>query len=259
MKAWLLVLVAGCGSEIDVAFDDTPDPVESKADRLSAAQVEVKVTLAEGDSAKAHQVFKLAHHDPSKREVYFFDTGDLALSRSGLILRARKVKDGPDDTTVKIRPLAAADVAPSWFDEDGFKCEEDWVGAKHVSSCSFTKGPDHDLEDNLDHPKRLFDDDQEDFLADYAGPVDWAGLLVLGPTDARVWKLRASGFAYRLTIEEWSWPDGRHLVELSTRVDAAQATRVQDRLMDFVEGLGFATPTAQETKTQVALQYFTQD
>jgi hypothetical protein len=260
---WLLAFLAplGCVNEpgLDVEFE-SPDAVDSKADSAGAGQVEIKVTLAERDASRAHQVFKLAQRSPSERQIYFFDTGDLTLNRAGVILRARRVKDDPDDTTVKIRPLTADDVAPEWLSRDGFKCEEDWVGAKHVPACSLTKAPDHAIAntvDGYDSVKRLFGDRQEEFLADYGSDVAWTQLWVLGPTDADVWKLKASGFPTKLTLEEWSWPDGKRLVEISTRTDAAGATALQQRLMTYLRGLGFTGATAGETKTQAALDYFT--
>jgi hypothetical protein len=255
-----LLVPLGCGSELDldVEFEPAADN-ELKADSAEAG-VEIKVTLAESDTTRAQRVFRLAARDPSEREVYFFDTGDLALKQAGVILRARHIKDAPDDTTVKIRPLASEDVESQWFDREGFKCEEDWVGSKHISSCSFSRSPDHPIEDTVEGDnsvKKLFSDSQEGFLADYASEIPWSDLRVLGPTDARVWKLKTSGFSGRLTVEEWRWPNGRKLVELSTRAEPAKAAATQNRLMVFLRNLGFSNATAQETKTQIALEYFT--
>ena len=40
------------------------------------------------------------------RQVYFFDTPDLALSKAGIIVRARRIQGGKGDTVVKLRPVS---------------------------------------------------------------------------------------------------------------------------------------------------------
>ena len=39
------------------------------------------------------------------RQVFFFDTPDLALNRAGLVVRARRTQGGRGDTVVKLRPV----------------------------------------------------------------------------------------------------------------------------------------------------------
>ena len=51
--------------------------------------------------------------DAQIREVYFFDTPDLALDRQGVVVRARRVQAVGDDTVVKLRPVVPAELPPS--------------------------------------------------------------------------------------------------------------------------------------------------
>ena len=43
--------------------------------------------------------------DGQIRQVYFFDTPDLALNRSGVVVRARRCRGAGDDSVVKLRPV----------------------------------------------------------------------------------------------------------------------------------------------------------
>ena len=43
--------------------------------------------------------------DAQIRQVYFFDTPELALNKAGVVVRARRVQQKGDDTVVKLRPV----------------------------------------------------------------------------------------------------------------------------------------------------------
>jgi hypothetical protein len=43
--------------------------------------------------------------DAQIRQVYFFDTPDLALNTHGLVVRARRIQQRTDDSVVKLRPV----------------------------------------------------------------------------------------------------------------------------------------------------------
>jgi hypothetical protein len=45
------------------------------------------------------------------REIFFFDTPQLNLFEAGLVLRARIVQDGADDSTVKLRPVVPSELS----------------------------------------------------------------------------------------------------------------------------------------------------
>ena len=48
--------------------------------------------------------------DAQIRQVYFFDTPDLALDRAGVVVRARRVQRQGDDSVVKLRPVVPAEL-----------------------------------------------------------------------------------------------------------------------------------------------------
>ncbi len=234
--------------------------LEEKADSASPGNVELKVTLASAQIAKARSLLKLTEGKAERREVTFYDTKALALSGAGLVLRSRKVIDGPDDSTVKLRPLEASTVASSWFKVAGFKCEEDWTPSKAVASCSLTVGQDQGEIDDVRNGKRavdkLFSGDQEAFASTAKVAVQWSGLAVLGPTAAMVWKVKVKGFEASWTVEQWTLPDGQTLLEVSTRVAKGSAPKTATALTAWLSKRGLDATAAQETKTQAALAWF---
>jgi hypothetical protein len=255
------VLAACQGAPADdvVEVGPTDTTLEGKADLLEG-NVEIKITFQPGDIDAAVARFKLKDGSATRREVYFYDTPELTWSDAGLVLRARKTLDGPDDSTVKLRPMTAAEIDPGWLDLEGFKCEEDRVGDGAVSSCSLTVTQDQGEIDAVAAGERavekLFSVEQEDYAAAELGFFDWASLAVLGPVDARVWKVRVRSLAPRLTFELWTLPDDTRLLEVSARVPAGDADATQADLRGYLEDRGFDASSEGETKTRAALDYF---
>jgi hypothetical protein len=249
----LALLLVGCGahSEGDGDFDGD----EASSPVGTAAITEVKLIIAEGDLARAHTVLALdPDHASERRDVWFYDTRALSLFDHGVVLRARKVSDGADDSTVKLRPYHASAVASSWFENDDFKCEIDRTGTRAVESCSLGSTPHKGEIDDVARGDRdvdkLFDDDQERFLGTYATgiAVPWTDLVPLGPIASTVWKRDA------VTLEEWTLPSGARWLEASVKVPTPSAPSADARLHAWLTGYGLHESTAQDTKTRTALQ-----
>jgi hypothetical protein len=255
------LVACGPGDESDDVLDvteDTEDPT-GKTD-AAAGSVELKVTLPPAQVPAAITKFKLADAKATRRDVWFYDTPALELFGKGVILRARKTKDGADDSTVKRRPLTAADISRDWLGLAGFKCEEDRVGTKSAPSCSFTTRQDDGEIDEVASGDRaldkLFSADQERWLST-GTTLRWSRWKALGPVKAKVWKLSVRGFKPPITAEHWSLPDGTVLLELSTKVTASVADQAGRDFEALLKARGFDTRGNQETKTRVALEYFT--
>jgi hypothetical protein len=114
------------------------------------------------------------------------------------VLRARLVRHGADDSTVKLRPVVLDDIAERFKRMDPFEIELNAVG--DALSCS-AKLSAEQRRDEIDEVaagsrplRRLFSEDQERLIEEYAPRgVDWAGLSVLGPGEAsRSWSPRGS-------------------------------------------------------------------
>jgi len=251
-----------CGEAADAGgteFLPTDEALATKADNATESQVEIKFTLPTAQVKKALSAFGLSDKKATTRGVTFYDDVDLGLFEAGLVLRSRKVKNGADDSTAKVRPLEAGDVDPSWFELEGWKCEEDRVGSKSVQSCSLTAPQDEGEIDDVSNGERavwkLYSDNQELFAMSYGTDFEWDDLVALGPTDTRVWKVRVKGFERELTFERWFLPDGE-LLEVSSKVGLAEAGGVQAKLATFLAKKGFDTTQTQETKTRRALEAY---
>ena len=77
-----------------------------------ADSVELKLTVPEADQRSAVEALGMDPLDAQIRQVFFFDTPDLALYEKGVVARARRVQKKGDDSVVKLRP-----VVPSQLDE----------------------------------------------------------------------------------------------------------------------------------------------
>ena len=64
------------------------------------------------------------------------------------------------------------------------------------------------------------------------------------------------GFARKLTVEMWLYPDGARILELSTKALPAEAFQVAAETRAFLAERGIAPAKGQQTKTRKALSYF---
>ena len=223
--------------------------------------VEIKVTIRPDQELRALRTIEIDEDTAEVRIVYFYDTPQLTLFDAGVALRARLVKGADDDSTVKIRPVVAANIPNEWKQLKGFKLEADCVGERVACSASLTVLQKSDEINDVAKGKRpiekLFSKNQERFLAEfYKGTVDFEKLCVLGPIRVLRWKVKQKGFAHQLTVEEWRLPNGDDLVEVSIKTPTNDAAQAQIDFDKHLRTLGLDPQGAQETKTRTALQFF---
>jgi hypothetical protein len=222
--------------------------------------VEIKITVLGDQEMKAVRLFELDRSRAETRKIFFFDTPQLRLFKSGIILRARLVTNGADDSTVKFRPVDPASVGPEWKEEAGFKLEADAVGTRVVRSASLScvqqRREIKDVAAGRRPLNKLFSSEQERFLATFAPmQVKFDQLKVLGPIEALVWKFRVKELKHEVTAEEWHLPDGIDLLELSIKVDRDKARVAQGQFERFLREVGIDHEGAQTAKTRVALEH----
>lgn len=231
-----------------------------KADRGTREdRAEVKVTIADEDVDALLAMVDLEGGGAERRAIHFYDTPDLALFESGLILRARSIAGDDDDSTVKVRPAGADDVDRDWLSEDGFKCELDVTPARATSSCSLTREQDEgeieDVEAGDRGVQKLFDDEQEQFFEEHGGDAATMDELAdLGPIDAQVLDVVPEDLGVEITVELWALPDGSRLLEVSRKTTTDRASDALDELLAWLDGSGISVSDAQETKTRRALE-----
>jgi len=240
-----------------------PEPRSSSPANPFAALtgVEIKMTVRGDQEIKAVRLFHLDGDRAEKRSIYFYDAKKLTLFDNGLILRARQLKDGADDSTVKMRPVDPAKVAHEWTTEDGFKLEADVIGPKIVRTASLghprKRGEIKDVAAGQRKIPELFSKKQETFIETFV-PIRVAldDLHVLGPIEALRWQFHDPALKSDITAEEWHIPDGTDLLELSIKVDPKDALKARDEFEKFLRDKGISNEGVQEAKTRVALKFF---
>jgi hypothetical protein len=228
-----------------------------------ADSVELKLTVPDEDRRPTVVALDMDPLDAYLRQVFFFDTPDLALDRAGLVTRARRSQGRPDDSVVKLRPVDPDELPANVRASDLFGVEVDAMPGGYVCSGSF-KG-----ELKAGHVKeavagerplrKLFSKGQRAFWAEHApAGVDLDDLSVLGPVTVLKLKWEPEGYGRKMVAELWFYPDGSRIVELSTKCKPSEAFDVAARTRAHLSERGVNLAGEQQTKTRTALEYFSE-
>jgi hypothetical protein len=195
------------------------------------------------------------------RQVYFFDTPDLALNRHGLVVRARRVQQRADDSVVKLRPVIPDELPDSIRKSRRMVVEVDAMPGGYVCSASLKGAPAANGVKAVaagDRPiRKLFSKEQRAFFTSHAPEgVGLDDLSVLGPINLLKLKFSPRGYARRLVAELWLYPDGSRILELSTKCLPTEAFDVAAETRAFLAKQGVDLSGEQHTKTKTALEYF---
>jgi hypothetical protein len=80
-----------------------------------ADSVELKLTVPDSERRSIVTGLGMDPLDAQIRQVFVFDTPDLRLNKSGVVVRARRVQGRGDVTVVKLRPIVPGELAqPAW-------------------------------------------------------------------------------------------------------------------------------------------------
>jgi len=226
-----------------------------------ADTVELKLTVPDADRRSTVVALGMDPLDAILRQVFFFDTPDLALDRAGIVTRARRSQGKPDDSVVKLRPVDPADLSDEVRGSTLFGVEVDAMPGGFVCSGSF-KGElkAGKVKETLagEHPlHRLFSKQQRAFFAEHAPDgLDLDQLEVLGPVTLLKLKYEPEGYRRKLVAELWLYPDGSRILELSTKCAPAEAFDVAVRTRAYLSECGVKLSGEQQTKTRTALEFF---
>lgn len=238
------------------------------ADLLTALRgsdsVELKLTVPISERSRGGQALGVDPLEARIRQVYFFDTPDLALNRRGLVVRARRVQQKGDDSVVKLRPVVPADLAPAVRQSPSFNVEVDAMpGGTFVCSGSMKYALPTPLVRDAMRGKvpvrKLFSKEQRALYAAHA-PEGLAldDLAILGPVLVLKLKFAPEGTTRKLVAEMWLYPDNSMLLELSTKCTPADAFNAAAEARVFLTERGIDLSGDQETKTRKALEFFSQ-
>lgn len=223
--------------------------------------VELKLTVPPSAYRVAAKALRLDPLTAQIRQVFFFDTPDLALNEAGLVVRARRIQGRDGDSTIKLRPVVPSELDKAVRSSPRFTIEVDAMPGGYVCSGSMksTVSPDAVASTAVgERPvRKLFSKEQRAFYAAHA-PAGLAldDLSVLGPILVLKLKLLAKDLAQRLVIELWTYPDGSRVVELSTKAAPHEALEVAIATRAYLASHSVPLAGEQQTKTKTALEFF---
>jgi hypothetical protein len=223
--------------------------------------VELKLTVPEPAQLSTVRALGLDPLQAQIRQVFFFDTPDLALDQQGLVVRARRSQKKGDDSVVKLRPVVPSELprsvrrSPSFGVEldaspEGFVCSGSMKGAPAVGAVHGAAYAQQPL-------RKLFSKEQHALYAEHAPEgIALDDLSVLGPIFVLKLKSSPDGFDRRLVTEMWLYPDGSRILELSTKCQPAETFQVAAETRAFLASRGVDLSSEQQTKTRTALEFF---
>jgi hypothetical protein len=226
-----------------------------------ADTVELKLTVPVSDRSGAGSALGVDPLDGEIRQVYFFDTPDLALNKEGLVVRARRVQRKGDDSVVKLRPVVPNELPKELRLSPSFGVEVDAMPGGFVCSGSMKRKlqtPDvRDAVLGKTPLRKLFSKEQRSLYAAHAPDgLKFDDLSILGPILVLKLKFAPEGYDRKLVGELWLYPDNSMILELSTKCAPAEAFQVAAETRAFLTQRGVDLTGEQETKTKKALEYF---
>ena len=229
-----------------------------------ADSVELKLTVPEQAQRSAVRSLGLDPLQAQIRQVFFFDTPELALDQKGLVVRARRSQKKGDDSVVKLRPVVPSELPKSIRRAPTFGVEVDASPGGFVCSGSMKGTPAlGDVQRAMTGKRalrKLFSKDQQALYAAHAPEgIGLDDLSVLGPIFVLKLKYAPEGFDRRMVAEMWLYPDGSRILELSTKCLPGEAFQVAAEARAFLGSKGIDLEGEQQTKTRTALEFFSQN
>jgi hypothetical protein len=222
---------------------------------------ELKLTVPEHGQRSTIAALGLDPLDAQIRQVFFFDTPDLALNRSGVAMRARRIQGRTGDTVVKLRPVVPDQLPDDLRRSESVGVEVDAMPGGYVCSASMKgKIANADVREAVagNRPvRKLFSKEQRGFLAAHTPEgIGLDELRALGPIFVLKLRFEPPDYGRRLVAELWLLPDGSRIFELSTKCLPSEAFQVAVETRAYFENVGLDLSADQQTKTKTALELF---
>jgi hypothetical protein len=245
----------------------TPNLSDEQVVQLSdliagADSVELKLTVPEEEQRTTVTALGLDPLDAQIRQVFFFDTPDLALNAKGVVVRARRVQAKGDDSVVKLRPVVPQELPDDLRKADGFGVEVDAMPGGFVCSASMKRtleaGAVKKAVSGEKKVRKLFSKQQRAFFeANAPEGLGIDDLTILGPIFVLKLRFPAKGLGRKMVAELWLYPDNSRILELSTKCLPSEAFEVAAEARTYLLERGVDLSGEQQTKTRTALEYFT--
>jgi hypothetical protein len=205
--------------------------------------VELKLTVPAADHRAAIAALGLDPLEAQIRQVFFFDTSDLALNGAGVVVRARRIQGRTGDTVVKLRPVEPDDLPEELRRSPSVTVEVDAMPGGYVCSASLKGRADgaaiRAVALGNEPARKLFTKEQRRFLGAHTPDG-----------------LKPKELGRRVVAELWLYADNSRILELSTKCTAVDAFQVAAEARLYLERKGVDLDGRQETKTKAALTFF---
>jgi hypothetical protein len=226
-----------------------------------ANSVELKLTVPDEGHRSALAALGVDPLEAQIRQVFFFDTPDLALDGAGVVARVRRIQGRDADAVVKLRPVVPAELPDDVRASPALTVEVDAMPGGYVCSATLkTTVPAARVLPAVSGEKKvskLFTAEQQKFYKAHAPEgLGLDDLSLLGPIFVLKAKVAPKDAPQRIVIEMWLYPDGSRILELSSKSAPAQALPDAVRLRQYLESIGIGTTGEQQTKTRTALNFF---
>jgi hypothetical protein len=229
-----------------------------------ADSVELKLTVPESQHRSAIVALGMDPIDAQIRQVFFFDTPDLALSEHGVVVRARRIQGKAHDSVVKLRPIVPSELPGSVRDSPNLVVEVDAMPDGYVCSATLkNKLGSSDVIDAVSGRlalSKLFSKEQRQFFRTHApNGLEVDDLSVMGPIFVLKLKFVPEDQRRKMVAEMWLYPDGSRILELSTKCAPSEAFQVAAEGRGYLARHGVVVSDEQQTKTKTALEFFSRE
>ena len=226
-----------------------------------ADSVELKLTVPESSQRSTVAALEIDPLDAQIRQVFFFDTPELALNKIGVVARARRVQGKGNDSVVKLRPIVPDALSQELRKSPNLVVEVDAMPGGFVCSATLKAKPTPaDVRETILRGKplrKLFSKEQREFFtANAPEGVELDVLSVLGPIFVLKLKWSPVDFGRPLVAELWLYPDGSRILEFSTKCTTSEPLQVAGEARAFLAQKGVDLAGEQQTKTKTALEFF---
>jgi hypothetical protein len=230
----------------------------------SSDSVELKVTVPESSHRSTIAALEMDPLDAQIRQVFFFDTPDLALERAGVLVRARRMQGKGGDTVVKLRPVVPQDLPADLRQSPAFVVEVDAMPGGFVCSGTLKNRVNpqevREVAAGRFPLRKLFTKQQRALVAEH-GPegLNLDDLSLLGPIFVLKLPFFPATLRQRLVAEMWLYPDGSRILELSTKCLPSEIGPVLADTQRFLDERGIDRSGDQQAKTRRALTFFAKE
>jgi hypothetical protein len=226
-----------------------------------AGSVELKLTIPESEQRSTFMALGMDPLGAQVRVVSFYDTPDLQLESAGVVVRSRRVAGKGDDSVVKLRPVVPSELPRKVRESPWCMIEVDAMPGGFVCSASMKGVPSTpvlDVAAGTAPLRKLYSKEQRAFFAEHApAGIGFEDLVLLGPIFVLKLKATPQGFARKMVVELWLYPDGTRILELSTKCAPSEAFQVAAEARAFLAERNIEIAGGEQTtKTRKALEFF---